>query len=140
MPNSESIKTYELLTPKMFAPLKMRKVKQGVNISSVMIDTPLNEVDNSLEFIVVTLSRAFDLKPMQSTALLTNKSQYLLAACVKGFKNGRFDPVLVWYDLLNENIQNLCELVASEFKTFNDQSSTIKMLDILSSGFCSFNF
>ncbi len=104
-----------------------------------MLDTPLNEVENSLEFIVVTLSRAFDLKPMQSTALLTNKSQYLLAACVKGFKNGRFDPVLAWYDLLNENIESLCELVASEFKIFNDQSSTIKMLAILSSGFYSSN-
>jgi hypothetical protein len=62
-----------------------------------------------------------------------------LAACVKGFKNGHFDPVLAWYDLLNDNIESLCELIASEFETFNDQSSAVKMLDIFSSGFYSSN-
>ena len=37
----------------------LRRVKEGVDIVTVQIDRPLSDTENSLEFLLVTLSRAF---------------------------------------------------------------------------------
>ena len=46
-------------------------------------DKDPDDCDSSLELILVTLSKAFGMKPKQSVALLTNNNQYLIMACIK---------------------------------------------------------
>ena len=60
-------------------------------------DKDPDDCDSSLELILVTLSKAFGMKPKQSVALLTNNNQYLIMACIKGVKGGKFEPLLNWY-------------------------------------------
>ena len=43
-------------------------------MTKINLVRPLNEIDNSLEFLIVTLSSAFVLKPIQAAGLLTNKN------------------------------------------------------------------
>ncbi len=45
-----------------------------------------HETESSLELILNTLGRAFDMKPKQAAALLTNNNQYLIHSIVKGIK------------------------------------------------------
>jgi hypothetical protein len=61
-----------------------------VDITAIYIDKPFNQIESSLEFLICSISTAFELKAIQSAALLTNNNQYLIAACVKGIKNGKF--------------------------------------------------
>ena len=68
-----------------------------------------------MEFLLITLSRAFDLTPRQSAALLTNNNQYLVTACVKGIKGGNYQPVLTWYRELYSNVLILAELLQAEY-------------------------
>ena len=74
------------------------------------------------------------MKPIHSAALLTNNNQYLIAACVKGIKNGRFQPIVTWYEALNYNVYDLCGLIIDEFVSLNDAPTLTKMLDALASG------
>ena len=92
-----------------------RAIKQGVDITAIQTEKPLNQVESSLEFLLCSLSTAFELKATQSAALLTNNNQYLIAACVKGVKNCRFQPVVSWYETLNYNVEDLCSLIIDEF-------------------------
>lgn len=59
-------------------------------------DRDANETENTLEFLLNTLCRAFTMKPKQAAALLTNSNQYLIHSVVKGVK-GKFEPVIQWY-------------------------------------------
>ena len=49
-------------------------------------ERPLGDLESSFELILVTLSKAFNLKPKQAAALLTNNNQYLVTCCIKGAK------------------------------------------------------
>jgi hypothetical protein len=82
------------------------------------LDKPLSESDSSLELILSSLSKAFGMKPRQAAALLTNNSQYLIHACVRGVKGGRFDPVLNWYEILIEHAEDISALLEAELQQF----------------------
>ena len=56
------------------------------------------------------------MKPKQAAALLTNNNQYLVTACVKGVKGGRFDPQIHWYELLIDNSLILAKLLEKELE------------------------
>lgn len=105
-----------------------------MDIVTIRVETPLTNTNNSLEYLLVTLSRSFDLSPRQAAALLTNNNQYLITACVKGVKGGYFLPVLNWYKEMSDNILILIELLASELSKFEDIRSIQKVLSILASG------
>ena len=60
----------------------------------------MTDCDSSLELILITLSKAFSMKPKQAAALLTNNNQYLITACIKGVKGGKYDPLTDWYEML----------------------------------------
>lgn len=51
-----------------------RKVTEGVDIVTIQTDRNLGLAQNSLEFLLVTLSRQFELTPRQAAALLTNSN------------------------------------------------------------------
>lgn len=111
-----------------------RQIKQGVDITTIQIDRPLNQLQSSLEFLLCSLSTAFELKAIQSAALLTNNKQYLIAACTKGVKDFMFQPVVNWYETLNYNVDDLCSLIIDEFFSLNDGHTLTKVLDAIASG------
>ena len=78
------------------------------------MDCDLNQCQNTLELILVTLSRALDLQPRQAAALLANGNQFLITACDKGVNGGQFSPVLEWYQLLKDNSTVVSELLSAE--------------------------
>ena len=61
---------------------------------------------------MTTISIAFELKPMQAAALLTNNNQYLVTSCVKGVKGGNFEPLIAWYSMLIEQSENIADLIS----------------------------
>lgn len=75
---------------------------------------PINDCESSLELILVTLSSAFQMSPKQAAALLTNNNQYLITACIKGVKGGRYEPLLSWYEKLTTSCSTLAELLTLE--------------------------
>ena len=93
------------------APREPKKVKDGVDILALSADKDVSQCDSSLELILVTLSKSFQMSPKQAAALLTNNNQYLIIACIKGVKGGKFEPLLAWYDLLISNCETLAELL-----------------------------
>ncbi len=48
--------------------------------------TPPNRTTNSLEFVLTTLARALNIKPVTVAGLLANNNQFLRTACKKGVK------------------------------------------------------
>ena len=89
-------------------------VKDGVDLLVIDASRSFEELESSFELILVTLSHAFNLKPKQAAALLTNKNQYLVTACIKGAKGTNFEPILAWYSALNKNCMALADLLYFE--------------------------
>lgn len=86
-------------SPRQVSPKRSpKKVKDGVDILALEAKKPIQDCENSLELILVTLSCAFQMNPKQAAALLTNNNQYLITACIKGVKGGRYEPLLNWYE------------------------------------------
>ena len=102
-------------TPKTNIIVKDPKiVKDGVDILALDSSKAISECDSSLELILVTLSKSFNMSPKQAAALLTNNNQYLITACIKGVKGGKYEPLLQWYDFLISNCETLAELLQCE--------------------------
>jgi hypothetical protein len=116
-----------------------RDVTEGVDIATLQIDRPLADSNNSLEFLLMTLSRSFELTPRQAAALLTDSNQYLVTACVKGVKGGYFQPIINWYQEIHDNLWTLIELLQAELAKFNDVRSIQKVLATVASGLYSSN-
>ena len=57
-----------------------------VDIMSMDVNRMVDETESSLELILNTICKAFDMKPKQAAALLTNNNQYLIHSVVKGVK------------------------------------------------------
>jgi len=52
----------------------IKQVKDGVDLLNLDTETEIDQLDSSLEVILVTLSKAFGMKPKQAAALLTNNN------------------------------------------------------------------
>ena len=65
---------------------KKKVVKEGVDILTMNSERPLVDTESTLEYILNTLCRAFEMKPKQAAALLTNNNQFLIHSIVKGVK------------------------------------------------------
>ena len=66
--------------------ITLADTKETVDILSMNVERLPHETESSLELILNTLGRAFDMKPKQAAALLTNNNQYLIHSIVKGIK------------------------------------------------------
>jgi len=63
-----------------------------------------------LEFLIVSLSKIFTMKPRQSVALLSNNRKYLRHICNKGIK-GEFEKISQWYYELSTNMKIFTNLL-----------------------------
>jgi hypothetical protein len=79
----------------------------SIDITTLSPDKPLIETDTPLEFLLVSISKAFKISPKQAAALLTNNNLYMQHACIKGLK-GDFKPVVL---LMNDVFASCRRLV-----------------------------
>ena len=78
--------------------------------------TSLEACRTSFQFIILSLSISFEMKPKQAAALLTNNNKYLFHLCVKGAKGEDFKKVKDWYELIYPYGNHLINLIATEKK------------------------
>jgi len=101
-------------------------------------DRPIQDTESTLEFILNTLCRAFEMKPKQAAALLTNNNQFLIHSVVKGVK-GKYDPVMTWYTDLYGNSKHMTTLLELEVEQLNNLANYTKVLYTISTGMYSNN-
>jgi len=77
------------------------------------VDKDPEETESSLELILNTLCKAFQMKPKQAAALLTNNNQFLIHSIVKGVK-GNYDPLNAWYNDIKKHMKHLIYLLDIE--------------------------
>lgn len=81
-----------------------------VDLKKISIKKPLTKTVTSLEFLLVTISKNFELKIKQSAALLTNGSKYLAHVIAKGVK-GDYEPIIAWYRELYTHTDHIVTLL-----------------------------
>jgi hypothetical protein len=81
------------------------------------------------------------MSPKQAAALLTNNNQYLITACIKGVKGGRYEPLINWYDFLISNCATLATLLQLEMEQLPDSAKQtfVKVMAAIGCGFFSYN-
>lgn len=125
-------------------------------LDDVMPST-LETCRTSVQFILTSISIAYEVKPKQAAALLANNHKVLQHLCIKGGKGSTFDQVLKWYVLVHHSAEHLVNLIntekrdimsygaalplASKGEKVNENRGKIlfKTLNILKSGFYSRN-
>lgn len=70
----------------------------------------------SVQFILMSLSIAYELKPKQAATLLTNNHKFLTHLCIKGGKGSDYEKVINWYNLIYPNSDHLINLINTEKK------------------------
>eukprot|EP00359_Climacostomum_virens_P010100 CAMPEP_0204911212 /NCGR_PEP_ID=MMETSP1397-20131031/9601_1 /ASSEMBLY_ACC=CAM_ASM_000891 /TAXON_ID=49980 /ORGANISM="Climacostomum Climacostomum virens, Strain Stock W-24" /LENGTH=326 /DNA_ID=CAMNT_0052081687 /DNA_START=144 /DNA_END=1120 /DNA_ORIENTATION=- len=103
-------------------------------LDSLESGKPLDQTSCLLEFLLVSMSQSFGLKPKQSAVLMTRNGRYLAKILCKGLRKS-FVPVLEWLDNLSSNINHLSSLMIKEK---NNESIDV-MCEALSPGLLSKN-
>lgn len=118
-----------------------KRVKDGVDILGLTADKAIDDCESSLELILVTLSKSCLIVPNQAAALLTNNNQYLITACIKGVKGGKYEPLLAWYELLISNCATLAELLHQEMVQLpqSAKQTFVKVMAAIGCGFFSYH-
>lgn len=73
----------------------------------------LTSTKTCLEFLIVSFSHHFSLKPKQAAGLMTQGGKYLAHIIVKGLK-GQYAPVVAWYQAVFAALKHLIGLVVKE--------------------------
>lgn len=73
--------------------------------------------------------------------MLTNNNQYLVTACIKGAKGTNYEPILAWYQELNNSVLTLADLLYFEAKQLPDSApqTFLKVMAALGCGFYSYS-
>jgi hypothetical protein len=109
--------------------------KESLYVEAIDPDKELNEVENCLEYLLVSFCKNFSLKPKQAAGLLTQAGKYLDHVVSKGLK-GNHLPIQAWYQDIYSSISHLVTLILSE----EVSGSVSMMLSALRSGFSSKSF
>mmetsp|Transcript_1654 Transcript_1654/g.3559 ORF Transcript_1654/g.3559 Transcript_1654/m.3559 type:complete len:1208 (+) Transcript_1654:686-4309(+) len=73
----------------------------------------LPETTYCLEFLLVSMSRAFSIKPKQAAILLTRNGRYLAKILCKGLRK-QFIPIIEWLDAMKTHSSHLKGLLVNE--------------------------
>jgi len=81
------------------------------------------------------------MNPKQAAALLTNNNQYLITACIKGVKGGKYEPLISWYELLIDNQMTLATLLTLELEQLpaSARQTFVRVMAAIGCGFFSYN-
>lgn len=82
----------------------------------LLLPSTLDSSQTSVQFILMSLSMGFDMKPKQAATLLTNNQKYLTHLCIRGGKGSDFDSVKKWYNLVLPHAGRLIHLINTEKK------------------------
>ncbi len=114
------------------------RVKEGVDILTMDATKDPRKAESSLEMILITLCAAFNMKPKQSAALLTNNNEYLLHSVVKGLK-GKFEPVQGWFKMLYNLTDDFENIIDMENQVHENSKTLLMVLNTFKTGFFSHN-
>ena len=122
------------LDKKIKRPSKIEKapVESGLHLDGIDEDSSLEDANTFLEFLIISFCQSFSLTPRVSAGLLVQKVEYLSKVIIKGLK-GLYQPVLCWYEIIQNNITNIFELCDK------DQSSVQLLFTCLRPGISSTN-
>lgn len=97
--------------------LKVPRARAGPDgalfIESIAPSKALTATKSCLEFLIVSFSHHFSLKPKQAAGLLTQGGKYLARILVKGLK-GQYNPVVAWYQGVYSSLKHLLGLLVKE--------------------------
>lgn len=110
---SKSMKSQQRLHQPTGIRGKGGKAKKAIDIEKVSPKKDLNSIDNCLEFLLVTLSKCFQLQPKQAAGLLTEGSKYLSHIIIKGLKSD-FKPVIAWLMEVYASSKHFSNLIKAE--------------------------
>jgi hypothetical protein len=82
-------------------------------IESIAPSKALTATKSCLEFLIVSFSHHFGLKPKQAAGLMTQGGKYLAHIIVKGLK-GQYEPVVAWYQAIFAALKHLFALIVKE--------------------------
>ena len=82
-------------------------------IESIAPSKALTATKSCLEFLIVSFSHHFGLKPKQAAGLMTQGGKYLAHILVKGLK-GQYEPVVSWYQAVFSALKHLLTLIIKE--------------------------
>lgn len=106
-----------LLRNKKSSPSRAQERKKRLHgallLDEVTLNTKLEDASNCLEFLLLSLSRSFELSPKQSVGLLTEGGKYLNLLLLNGLRSS-FQPVLSWVKAVKEALYVLIYLIEEE--------------------------
>jgi hypothetical protein len=82
----------------------------SIDINNLNVNKNYKDCESPLEFFIVSLCKALEMKPKQAVALLSNNRKYLIHICNKGIK-GDYEKIKNWYDDLSVNSRTLTNLL-----------------------------
>lgn len=113
--NSKSTITVTNLSIKKEKDLNKKNVSNtsssdSIDINNLNVNKSYKDCESPLEFFIVSLCKALEMKPKQAVALLSNNRKYLIHICNKGIK-GDYEKIKNWYDDLSVNSRALTNLL-----------------------------
>jgi hypothetical protein len=82
------------------------RTSQAVDVKKINLDKDPEESESSLEFLIVLLKTSLGMNLEEILGLFTNQNKYLAQIIVKGI-NDSFDPIILFYSLLNKHSDKL---------------------------------
>ncbi|OMJ69095.1 hypothetical protein SteCoe_33282 [Stentor coeruleus] len=104
-------------------------------LNELDVNIPLNESENTLEFLVLSFCKSFNVNSKTAAGLLVQSGKFLTQILTKGLK-GKTEPVISWYSLVSSYAQVFSELISKEKSSF----SVHLVLNSLKSGLLSKDF
>lgn len=92
-----------------------RKANGDLIIESLSSETPLENTESCVEFLLVSFCKHFKLHPKQAAGLLTQSGKYLEFLISRGVK-GKHIAIIDWYQETYENASHLLSLMQKESK------------------------
>ena len=131
-PNEElSEETFEPLIP---LPLPVVDLN-----SAEFVQKPLSSVKVTFEFLLITLSKCLNLKPVQCAGLLTNNYKFWQKAMQKGVKDHGFSQLQKWFELLHRESNTLLACMHAEFQEYQNVRTFTDVLNTILAGLGSRN-
>ena len=81
------------------------------------VNSPLSSSENTLEFLILTICKAFSLNSKTAAGVLMQSGKFLTQILQKGLKS-KSEPVVAWYKIIIENSDLLGELLGKEKSSF----------------------
>ena len=108
--------------------LVTRKLNNNDSIDITNIDpkTDLDNLNNILEFFIVSICRYLELKPRQAAGLLSDNRKYLLQVVTRGIKND-YSKILKWYQELAISVRRMNDCIKNSKNRELSKKTTIKI-------------